>query len=219
MPVYCELAMNGLRGEIQGSTQGTNDHAEIIDEWPHSWPKGTITYRLNNFTADIEEKKWQERAVTIAFRTWQLRIKDLKFKRIRDPEAHVDMNISFQPLSKFDNKRGVLAHAWYPGQGEISGDVEINDEWNWVPGVKWSKMMTPPLVPILIHEIGHGLGLKHDTRCMSSIMYPSFDLGKKKNTLNPDDIKRIQTRYGKRNLSQRLLDYFIKRRTEGLDYR
>ena len=71
MPVYCELSMNGLRGEIQGSTQGTVDHSEIVDEWPHNWPKGTLTYRLNNFTPDIEERKWQERAVTVAFRTWQ----------------------------------------------------------------------------------------------------------------------------------------------------
>ena len=79
--------------------------------------------------------------------------------------------------------------------------------------------MTPPLVPILIHEIGHGLGLRHDTSSMESIMYPSFNIGKKKNTLNNNDIKRIQSRYGKRNLSQRLIDYFIRRRTLGYDYR
>ena len=196
-----------------------NNSDLIIDEWPFSWPKGVLSYRLNNLSPDIEKAEWQTRAVTVAFRTWQLRIKDIKFKRERDPTKHVDMNISFQPLSKFNNKKGVLAHAWYPNQGDISGDVEINDHWYWTPGVKWSTLAKPPLVPILIHEIGHGLGLKHDTSSTESIMYPSFDLGKKKNTLNKNDIERIQSRYGKRQLSQRIIDYFINRRTKGYDYR
>jgi len=218
MPVKCEILANGFQGAKAVELEG--DQPALLDkEWPHNWPKGTITYRLNNLSLDIEKKEWQIRAVTVAFRVWQLRIKDLKFKRERDPNVKVDMNISFEPLAAFDGKKGVLAHAWYPGQGELSGDIEINDEWNWVPGVKWSKMMTPPLVPILIHEIGHGLGLRHDTRSTESIMYPSFNIGKKKNTLNKDDIFRIQSRYGKRNLSQRLIDYFIRRRTEGYDYR
>lgn len=214
--VYCELSMNGLKGEIQASTIG---ESEIQDEWPHNWPSGTITYRLNNTTFDIENKKHQIRAVTVAFRVWQLRIKNLRFKRERDPNKPVDMNISFENLAHFDGRKGVLAHAYYPGQGDKSGDVHINDNWEWVPSVMWSRLSKPPLVPILIHEIGHGLGLKHDTRTMDSIMYPSFDLGKKKNTLHKYDIDRIQSRYGKRGLSQRIIDYFIKRRTLGYDYR
>ncbi len=218
MAVRCDIAVNGFHGAVATELDG-NQPALLDEEWPHNWPSGVLTYRLNNLSLDIEKKKWQERAVTVAFRVWGLRIKDLKFKREYDPNKHVDCNISFRPLSYFGGRKGVLAHAWYPGQGEISGDIEINDEWNWVPGVKWSKLSTPPLVPILIHEIGHGLGLRHDTRSMDSIMYPSFDLGKKKNTLNDNDIFRIQSRYGKRTLSQRLIDYFIKRRTDGRDYR
>jgi len=217
MPVYCELSVNGLRGEIQGSTQGTSDQSQIADEWPYNWEKGIVTYRLNNLSPDIEKAKWQERAITVAFRVWQLRIKDIKFKRVYDMDAPVDIPISFEPLSVFGGKKGVLAHATYPGQHVMY--IHINDEWDWVPAVKWSKLSSPPIVPIMIHEIGHALGLKHDTRSMESIMYPSFDLGKKKNTLNKADIERIQSRYGKRRLSQRIIDYFIKRRTAGLDYR
>lgn len=216
--------MNGLRGQISGTNLEGNLFAPITDEWPHRWPDGIVTYRLNNLSLDIEKKEWQTRAVTVAFRVWQLRIKDIKFKREYDMTKHVDMNISFQPLAKFNNQKGVLAHAWFPGQGEISGDIEINDEWNWVPATKWQRLSHPPLVPILIHEIGHSLGLKHDSLDAESIMYPSFDLGKEKNKLGPRDIDRIQGKagfigYGVRTISQRFINYFQDRRDNGYDFR
>ena len=50
-------------------------------------------------------------------------------------------------------------------------------------------------------------------------MYPSFNLGEKKNDLGPSDKERIQSRYGERKLSQRILDYFMRRRDLGLDFR
>lgn len=224
MVVHCELSMNGLKGEIQGATLGVTENSQIIDEWPHRWPDGIVTYRLNNLSPDIEKAEWQVRAVTVAWRVWQLRVKDVKFRRVRDPDVEVDVNISFEKLSAFNGRKGVLADAVLPGQGKASGTVRINDEWNWVPGVKWSTLAKPPLVPILIHEFGHVLGLRHDTSSMDEMMYPSFDLGKKKNKLGKNDVKRIQGEadfigYGKRSLPQRIIDYFIKRRTEGYDYR
>ena len=72
MTVYCELSMNGLRGEISGATLGVSEPAQIIDEWKHRWPDGIVTYRLNNLSPDIERADHQIRAVTVAFRVWQL---------------------------------------------------------------------------------------------------------------------------------------------------
>ena len=190
-----------------------------IDEWPHSWPAGEISYRLNNYTLDIDKQSMQDRAVTVALRAWQLRISDLKFRRERNPDVAVDFDVSFEPLSHFDNRKGVFAHAYFPGQGRVSGDCHINDEWNWTTHSALQNLSTPPLVPILIHEFGHSLGLRHDTQSSESIMYPSYDLGKVKNTLGPRDIARIQQRYGKRRISQRMLDYFINRRVRGFDFR
>ena len=74
-------------------------------------------------------------------------------------------------------------------------------------------------MPILIHEFGHSLGLRHDTIDRKSIMYSSFNLGEKKNRLGPNDISRIQERYGARNISQRMIDYFQNRRDRGFDFR
>ncbi|MFQ5788618.1 MAG: matrixin family metalloprotease, partial [Thermodesulfobacteriota bacterium] len=220
--VKCEMNYD-INGRIQ-STIKDGDQAVIIDEWKHRWPDGIVTYRLNNLSPDIKNRKFQIRAITVAFRAWQLRIKDIRFKRERDPNKHVDINISFKPLSKFNNRRGVLAHAYFPGQGEISGDIEINDEWHWVYHGIHQTLSKPPLVPVLMHEIGHSLGLRHDTSSQEEIMYPSFDLGKRKYKLGPNTIKRIQGKagfigYGARSLSQRIIDYFIRRRREGYDYR
>ena len=212
MPVQCS-AHAGLHN-IQ-----YKENIEGIDEWKHSWDEGEISYRLNNFSSDLKEE-WQTRAVTVALRVWQLRLSKLKFKRERNPDVSVDFEVSFENLAHFDNKKGVLAHAYFPGQGEISGDCHINDEWNWVAGTKFQKLSRPPMVPILIHEFGHSLGLRHDTdRTTVNIMYPSFDLGVQKYKLGPRDITRIQERYTPRTLPQRIYDRFALRRLLGSDFR
>lgn len=193
------------------------ENIEGINEWPHNWPDGEISYRLNNFTTD-HEVRHQIRAVTVALRTWQLRITKLKFRRERSPDPSVDFEVAFQPQSKF-NTPNVLAHAWFPGQGNISGDVEINDEaWDWVPSVHLQTLANPPLTSILIHEFGHSLGLRHDTTTQESIMYPSFNLGRRKIVLHARDITRIQERYGQRNLPEWIIKYFIERRLGAWDF-
>lgn len=194
------------------------DNITQIEEWPHHWPDGEISYRLNNFSEDLKNK-WQIRAVTVALRVWQWRLSKLKFRRERNPDAHVDFNVSFDDLDHFDGRKGVLAHAYYPGQGDISGDCHINDEWNWVANSGMQTLSKPPLVPILVHEFGHSTGLVHDNFDVGSIMYPSFNLGKKKYKLGPRDIQRIQKIYGIRSLPQRFLDMMALRRLRGGDFR
>lgn len=210
----------GIRCEVSQAIDkiAFTENIEGIDEWKHSWPKGEISYRLNNLSNDIVDKRHQRRAVTVALRAWQLHIKDLKFRRERNPDVSVDFNVSFEDLAHFDNRKGVFAHAYFPGQGEISGDCHINDEWNWVTNSKLQTMAKPPLVPILIHEFGHSIGLRHDTHERDAIMYPTFDMGKRKNQLHSRDISRAQERYGKRTLPQWIMNHFINRRNNGWDF-
>lgn len=215
--IRCEATSASAQNKI---TFNQNNIDEPIAEWPYSWSKGEITYRLNNVTTDINNERHQRRAVTIALRAWQLHLKDLKFRRERNPNVTVYFDVSFEDLAHFDGKKGVLAHAYFPGQEErISGDCHINDDWNWVTSSLYQTLSKPPLVPILIHEFGHSLGLSHDTITTDSIMYPSFNLGQRKNKLHPRDIHRMQLRYGKRTLPQWLLNYFIHRRNMSWDFR
>ena len=48
---------------------------------------------------------------------------------------------------------------------------------------------------VLLHEFGHMLGLKHDTKDKSSVMYPYYS-----GILNLSnrDVSRIQSKYGAR---------------------
>lgn len=214
---FCKVLADRQRDRIE-----FRDNIEGLNEWPMSdnWPDGEISYRLNSYSTDFSVRN-QLRAITVSLRAWQLRISKLKFRRERNPDVSVDFDVSFEPSSHFTSDN-IFAHAWLPGQGDISGDVHINDGgWNWISGVHLSDLAHPPLVPIMIHEFGHSLGLTHDTATTSmhtEIMYPSFNLGRKKTALGPRDIERIQSRYGARSLSQRIIDYFRLRRELGWDF-
>jgi len=185
-----------------------------ITEYHKKFEKPILTYKLHNISDDIARADHQVRAVTVAFRVWGLRIKNLRFRRIYDDEKP-DLDIWFRPPSFFGSA-GVLAHATYPGQSEFY--IEINDGWDWVTHAALGDIGHPPIVPIMIHEIGHVLGLVHDTFSNLSIMYPSFNLGAKKNDLHERDVSRIQWLYGVRTGMQRFIDYFRRRRDAGWDF-
>jgi hypothetical protein len=216
MPVCCCAVASEAETGINFSNEDENG-IPYPEEWGKIWKKKVLTYRLNNLSPDIKIAKHQHRAITIAIRTWRLRI-PLKFKRVRDPDVYVDINISFQPQEHFRTPK-IYARAYYPGQGDASGDVEINDGWDWVTNVHESDSNHPPLTIILIHEIGHSIGLTHDPDDPYSIMYPSFFTGSKKHKLSSRDIYRVQSLYGKRQISSRWIDYFRSRRLEGWDFR
>ena len=212
--VCCELIQKDNKLQFADTVD------ERIKEWPHSWDNlpRELSYRLNNNTDDMS-KKWQEKAVTVALRAWRWRLKNLSFRREYNPDVKVDINVKFGDLDFFGGKKGVLARCYYPGQGDVSGDCEINDYWDWVPGVNLSSLAKPPLVPILIHEFGHGIGLTHDSYYKNDIMYPSFNLGKKKNRIGKRSITRAQERYGARSIAAWKIAYFLRRRDKGTDFR
>jgi len=215
------MALDKMKCQAIGQTDEIlfKENLDGIDEWPHNWPDGEISYRLNNYTTDIL-KRWQTRAVTVALRAWQLRITKLKFRKERNLDVEVDFDVTFEGGDHFSSSN-VLAHAYFPGQGDISGDCHINDRWEWQPGVHLSDLARPPLVPVLIHEFGHSLGLRHDTLSNSmnkEIMYPSINLGSPTNKLGPRDVERIQERYGVRNIPNFIIRYFITRRNQGWDF-
>lgn len=95
----------------------------------------------------------------------------------------------------------VLAHAYLPGTeglygpgGTLTGDVHVNEAKDWVDDpFDDDDGMEYDLFTVLLHEVGHALGLGHSD-VPGAVMAPTYEGGKR--DLTEDDIEGIQTLYG-----------------------
>ncbi|XP_047951796.1 metalloendoproteinase 3-MMP-like [Salvia hispanica] len=127
-------------------------------------------------------------AIESAFQKWAS-VSSFSFSR---GWRYVDLIIGFKwrdhnDGSPFDGPHGVLAHAFPPTDGRLHLD---GDEL-WSIGAVSDAI---DLESVVLHEIGHLLGLGHSDN-QESIMYPSISSGVVKNNLNDDDIQGIQALY------------------------
>lgn len=111
-----------------------------------------------------------------------------------------DIVVSFQQIyhPKIDRYKlddDILAHAFKPGT-DIGGDVHIREDKIWDFDVMFDQ--EPPgnarsFFAVVLHELGHSLGLDHSDR-PDSVMY--FSYSKSTGNLSYDDIQGIQYIYG-----------------------
>jgi len=201
-----------------------------IDEWKSKWipANGIVTYAVTNQSDDSTINGWENMSLAIALRTWGLRITKIKFRRERVDPINADIVMKFDSPDTndyFKNRPNVLAYAYFPGQGKISGDVTFNDQYIWGrDGLPISAHLADPvnypdpdtsvqfrtynIIHTLTHEVGHSLGLRHNELCNDCMMFPYYNGYV---TLHSNDIKRIQGFYGKRILSEWIYEYFRKR--------
>lgn len=212
--VKCTLQKEAT-GEINLKlTDQNNVDVSDIDEWSNRWPDGIITYKFISHSEDQAIIDIQDKALTIALRAIQLRVKNIRFVRVRDEAKHADIRVEWHHnISVFNNKKNVLAQAYLPTNDPKtswwSGLVQFNDNWDWDAYGKNGKQ---PLLHVLMHELLHSLGLVHDSYS-ESIMYP-YSNGKIH--FSKRDLQRLWNKYGKRNLSERLINYFMERRKSDL---
>ncbi|XP_056309677.1 matrix metalloproteinase-25 [Danio aesculapii] len=120
-----------------------------------------------------------------------------------DPSAQTDITVTFtsgyhDDGYPFDGKGGALAHAFFPGKGDLAGDTHFDAGESWTYG-DWSS--GSDLFTVAVHEFGHALGLFHSSSS-DSIMKPYYfgPVGEMNSySLTAGDRLGIQALYGKQH--------------------
>jgi len=119
----------------------------------------------------------------------------------------------------FKERPTVLAYAYFPGQGSVSGQIVFNDSYIWstngksIIGKKAKELglidprssdtnqyKTYNIIHVLIHELGHSLGLRHDAHGDTQDVMDAYYSGKL--NLSEWDILRIRLKYPARIFSR-----------------
>uniref|UniRef100_A0A8K9UKW9 Peptidase metallopeptidase domain-containing protein n=1 Tax=Oncorhynchus mykiss TaxID=8022 RepID=A0A8K9UKW9_ONCMY len=158
------------------------------------WKNSTITYRIDQYTPDLTQEE-VDTSFRLALKIWS-DAAPLKF--IKFPGTCMIIHLAPSILAHgdffpFDGPKGVLAHAFAPGE-DMGGDVHFDEDEIWTMG---HSKLGYNLFTVAAHELGHSLGLSH-SKDPSSLMYPNYNyyIGAQY-TLPQDDALGIQALYGK----------------------
>ncbi|KAM5273775.1 matrix metalloproteinase-28 isoform 2-T2 [Ctenodactylus gundi] len=159
----------------------------------NKWYKQHLSYRLVNWPERLPESAVRG-AVRAAFQLWS-NVSALEFWEA-PAMVPADIRLTFfqgdhnDGLSNaFDGPGGALAHAFLPRRGEAHFDL---DE-------RWSlsrRRRGRNLFVVLVHEIGHTLGLTHST-APRALMAPYYKKLGRDALLSWDDVLAVQSLYGK----------------------
>ncbi|KAJ8364323.1 hypothetical protein SKAU_G00131540 [Synaphobranchus kaupii] len=168
------------------------------------WDKMDITWSIHSFPSTGTHTESPEFVSTIlahALKVWS-DVTPLHFHHLpaNNKGQGGDIRVSFSQSFHddgypFDGIGGTLAHAFFPGKGDIAGDTHFDDDEIWSYG---GNSGSTDLFTVAVHEFGHALGLSHSSSD-PSIMRPYYQGpvgGIQAYKLAMDDRMAIQTLYG-----------------------
>ncbi|XP_067911635.1 matrix metalloproteinase-17 [Heterodontus francisci] len=167
------------------------------------WNKRNISWRVRTFPKDSHLGHDTVRALMYyALKVWS-DVAPLNFHEVAGDNADILIDFSksyHNDRYPFDGPGGAVAHAFFPGDNPIAGDVHFDEEEAWTFRSSDSREMD--LFAVAVHEFGHAIGLSHSS-ANESIMRPYYQgpVGDPLQYHLPyDDRLRIWQIYGVREL-------------------
>lgn len=162
---------------------------------PFKWNKNPITYSFDKKVPDIMRSSFVE-----ASRVWSVACGgNLAFSEVA---SGADISVSLMPVVSTDLYLGFTNFSIDQAIYIKNATIQINSRmYSWHRGIPYG---VGPIIPkkktrdadidgVMLHELGHALGLNHAQKSnstMFSVIYPGAE------TLDPDDIKGIRFIYG-----------------------
>jgi hypothetical protein len=152
------------------------------------------------FNALFPTSTWQQQ-FQMAAAVWQ-KVANVNFVQVSDNGAAIGVSGNQQSDSRFGDIRiggyaqasNVLAYAYLPAPyngGTNAGDIFFNTAQSWqVNGTTYD------LETVIIHELGHALGLGHSTVSSADAMWPDYTASK--HAVTSDDTAGIRVIYNAR---------------------